>query len=115
MKAIVLNASPRKNCNTAQLLKAAQQGAEQAGAETEYIDLYDLNFTGCRSCLACKRKDGERCKCFRQTGQTVDVYSCKTSDARGPGHVGPCGGTVRGCLFYTGDFTVSGFFPTPRR
>lgn len=64
MKAIILNASPRKNWNTAQLLKAAQKGAEEAGAETEYIDLYDLNFTGCRSCLACKRKDGERCKCF---------------------------------------------------
>ena len=64
MKAIILNASPRKNWNTAQLLKAAQQGAEEAGAETEYIDLYDLNFTGCRSCLLCKRKDGERCKCF---------------------------------------------------
>ena len=41
MKAIVLNASPRKNWNTAQLLKAARQGAEEAGAETEYIDLYD--------------------------------------------------------------------------
>ena len=64
MKAIILNASPRKNWNTAQLLKAAQHGAEEAGAETEYIDLYDLNFTGCRSCLLCKRKDGERCKCF---------------------------------------------------
>ena len=64
MKAIILNASPRKNWNTAQLLKAAQQGAEEAGAETEYIDLYDLNFTGCRSCLLCKRKGGERCKCF---------------------------------------------------
>ena len=64
MKAIILNASPRKNWNTAQLLKAAQQGAEEAGAETEYIDLYDLNFTGCRSCLLCKRQGGERCKCF---------------------------------------------------
>ena len=39
MKAIILNASPRKNWNTAQLLKAAQKGAEEAGAETEYIDL----------------------------------------------------------------------------
>ena len=28
MKAIALNASPRKNGNTAQLLKAARQGAE---------------------------------------------------------------------------------------
>ena len=64
MKTIVINASPRKNWNTALMLKEAQKGAESAGAETEYIDLYDLNFTGCRSCLACKRKDAERCKCF---------------------------------------------------
>ena len=56
MKAIVLNASPRKNWNTAQLLKAAQKGAEDAGAETEYIDLYDLSFTGCRSCLLASAK-----------------------------------------------------------
>lgn len=64
MKTIVINASPRKNCNTAQLLKSAQKGAESAGSETEYIDLYDLKFTGCRSCLACKRKGAERCKCY---------------------------------------------------
>ncbi|MBQ7242074.1 MAG: flavodoxin family protein [Firmicutes bacterium] len=64
MKTIFINASPRKTWNTAQLLKSAQKGAEDAGAETEYIDLYDLNFTGCRSCLACKRAEAERCKCF---------------------------------------------------
>lgn len=46
------------------MLKEAQKGAESVGAETEYIDLYDLSFTGCRSCLACKLKDKERCKCF---------------------------------------------------
>ena len=50
--------------NTAQLLKEAQKGAEAAGAETEYIDIFDYTFTGCRSCLACKRANGERNKCF---------------------------------------------------
>lgn len=64
MKAIILNASPRKNWNTSQLLKSAMDGAKAAGAEVEYIDLYDLNFTGCRSCLLCKRKDAERCRCY---------------------------------------------------
>lgn len=64
MKTILINASPRKNWNTAQLLKEAQKGAESVGAETEYIDLFDYTFTGCRSCLACKRKDGERNRCF---------------------------------------------------
>lgn len=61
---ILLNASPRKNFNTAQLLQQAQQGAEAAGATTELIHLYDLQFTGCRSCLACKRRGLERNKCY---------------------------------------------------
>ena len=36
MKAVILNASPRKNWNTAQLLKAAQKGAEEAYAYGGY-------------------------------------------------------------------------------
>jgi len=64
-KVVIVNGSPRKNWNTAQLLKSAQKGAESAGAAVEYIDLYDLKFTGCRSCLACKRKGiAEPCKCY---------------------------------------------------
>ena len=64
MKTVLLNGSPRKNWNTAQLLRSAQKGAETAGAETEYIDLYELNYSGCRSCLACKRKGAAPCRCY---------------------------------------------------
>lgn len=64
VKTVIINASPRRNWNTAQLLKEAQKGAESAGAEVEYVNLYDLDFKGCRSCLACKRKDAERCRCY---------------------------------------------------
>ena len=55
-KVILLNGSPRKNFNTAKLLMEAQKGAEAVGAETEYFNLYDYNFLGCRSCFACQRK-----------------------------------------------------------
>ena len=69
MKTVILNGSPRKNWNTAQLLKEARRGAEAAGAEVEYIDLYDLSYNGCRSCLACKRKNApEPCKCYWKDG-----------------------------------------------
>ena len=55
-KVIILNGSPRKNCNTAKMLKEALRGAESVGAEVEYIDLVNLNYKGCISCFACKRK-----------------------------------------------------------
>lgn len=60
----MLNASLRRAWNTAKLLKSAAEGAKSAGSEVEYIDLYDLNFTGCRSCMLCKRKGAQRCRCY---------------------------------------------------
>lgn len=56
MKALFINGSPRKNFNTAHLLQKAMEGAQQAGAETELIHLFDYEFTGCKSCFACKIK-----------------------------------------------------------
>lgn len=53
---MLINGSPRKNFNTAKLLKEAAKGAQEAGAETEIVNLYDLNYKGCMSCLVCKRK-----------------------------------------------------------
>ena len=59
MKVIALNGSPRKEWNTALLLKKALEGAASKGAETELINLYDLNYKGCISCFSCKAKGGK--------------------------------------------------------
>jgi multimeric flavodoxin WrbA len=56
MKVMAFNGSPRKKWNTATLLEKALEGAASQGAETELIHLYDLNFKGCKSCFACKKK-----------------------------------------------------------
>ena len=64
VKTIVINASPRKKWNTAEVMEAAQKGAESVGAETEFIHLSDLVFKGCRSCLVCKMKDKTKGKCY---------------------------------------------------
>lgn len=65
MKTVIMNGSPRKNWNTAQLLQEAKKGAEAAGAEVTYVNLYDLNYKGCHSCLACKRKGiPNPCHCY---------------------------------------------------
>ena len=42
MKVLLLNGSPRKNGNTAQFLKRDMDGAREAGAEVELVNLYDL-------------------------------------------------------------------------
>jgi multimeric flavodoxin WrbA len=59
LKLIAFNGSPRKGWNTATMLKHAVEGAAAAGAETETVHLYDLQYKGCRSCFACKTKGGK--------------------------------------------------------
>lgn len=81
MKTIILNGSPRKNQNTAQMLRSAQKGAESAGSETEYVDLFDLDYSGCRACMACKLKDGQRCHCFWQDDLSPLLDRIFASDA----------------------------------
>ena len=65
VKALFINGSPRKNFNTAQLLQKAMEGAREAGAEVEMVNLYDrnLNYKGCMSCFACKVKGGKKGVC----------------------------------------------------
>ena len=63
MKTVVINAGPKRRDVTAQLAQSALKGAESAGAEVEYVDLYKLNLSGCRACMICKR-DEDVCKCF---------------------------------------------------
>lgn len=60
---MAFNGSPRKKkWNTVTLLENALKGAASVGAEIELIQLYDLNYSGCISCFACKKisrkKDG---------------------------------------------------------
>jgi multimeric flavodoxin WrbA len=56
MRVIAVNGSPRKSWNTATLLQKALDGAKSVGADTKFIHLYDLNYKGCTSCFACKKK-----------------------------------------------------------
>ena len=60
MKAILVNASPRKNGNTATLLDLVREGLEEGGCDTSTVHLNTLSFTGCKGCLACKVK-GNKC------------------------------------------------------
>lgn len=81
MKIIAINGSPRKSWNTATLLNKALEGATTHGAETELINLYDLEYKGCISCFACKRKDGVHGKCAMKDDLTPVLEKLETADA----------------------------------
>lgn len=57
IKVLLVNGSPRPDYNTGKALKAAKEGAIEAGAEAELINLYSIkNLKGCYSCFCCQRK-----------------------------------------------------------
>lgn len=58
MRVIGICGSPRRNGNSAAMLESALAGAAANGGEVERIDLFDLRYSGCQSCFACKRLGG---------------------------------------------------------
>jgi multimeric flavodoxin WrbA len=82
MKVIALNGSPRKGWNTNQLLQRALDGAEELGAETELIHLYDQEFKGCISCFACKVKGSKtNGLCAYRDNLRPILEKCRNADA----------------------------------
>ena len=57
-KIIIIDGGPRKSMNTAKLLQRFAEGAKSAGSDVEVktVRLYDLDYKGCMSCMACKLK-----------------------------------------------------------
>lgn len=54
----MINSSPRKDFNTARLCERFTEGvrAVNENVRINWINLYELKFTGCQSCFACKKK-----------------------------------------------------------
>ena len=95
-KVIAINGSPRKNANTATLLKKALDGAASTGAETELIHLVDLQYKGCISCFACKLKGTKYIRsCAMRDDLTPILEKAMNSDA-----------IILGSPIYLGDVTA---------
>lgn len=99
---IAINGSPRKTWNTATLLEHALKGAKSAGAETELVHLYDLDYKGCTSCFACKLKGGESYgKCAMNDDLTPVLERIAGADALilgSPVYLGTATGEMRSFL-----------------
>ena len=85
-KVYAINGSPRKNRNTAKMLDKVLEGVKSAFPNeeviTERINLFDLNFTSCKSCFACKRKDEKfKSKCALNDDLSPVLDKIKDADA----------------------------------
>ena len=93
---IIIDGGPRKNFNTASMLKKFAEGASSVSPEIEVrtVRLYGMDYKGCMSCMACKVK-----------GKASNV--CKFKDALTPvlEEIAHADGMVLGSPIYFGDVT----------
>ena len=95
-KIMIIDGGPRKNFNTASMLQAFAEGAKSVGNEIDVkiVRLYDLDYKGCMSCMACKIK-----------GRASNI--CKFKDSLTPNleEVAQADGLVLGSPIYFGQIT----------
>lgn len=95
-KIIVIDGGPRKNFNTASMLQKFSEGASSVSDEIEVkiVRLYDMDYKGCMSCMACKIK-----------GKASNI--CKFKDSLTPilEGIAQADGLVLGSPIYFGDVT----------
>ena len=93
---MIIDGGPRKTFNTASMLQKFAEGASSVSNEIEVktVRLYDLDYKGCMSCMACKVK-----------GKASNV--CKFRDALTPvlEEIAIADGLVLGSPIYFGDVT----------
>ena len=95
-KIIIIDEGPRKIFNTAAMLQKFAEGASSVSRDVEVktVRLYDLDYKGCMSCMACKIK-----------GRASNI--CKFKDALTPvlEEIAQADGLVLGSPIYFGDVT----------
>lgn len=95
-KIIIIDGGPRKTFNTAAMLQKFAEGAKSVSVDIEVktVRLYDLDYKGCMSCMACKVK-----------GRASNI--CRFKDALTPvlEEIAQADGLVLGSPIYFGQIT----------
>ncbi|MBI5460243.1 flavodoxin family protein [Methanobacterium sp.] len=59
MKVVGFVGSPREGSNTGIMVEEILNGASEAGAETELLNLSKMDIAPCKACMHCKENNGE--------------------------------------------------------
>lgn len=81
-KIMIIDGGPRKNMNTAAMIEAFANGAKSVSEEIEVktVRLYDIDYKGCRSCMACQLKGKRVDSCRFKDGLTDILAECAAAD-----------------------------------
>ncbi len=80
MKVVAINASARKDGNTAILIRRVFSVLEREGIETELIQLAGEEIRGCMACGTCRKIQNKQCKIVNDN---VNLYIEKMTSADG--------------------------------
>jgi len=81
LKVVAFNGSPRKKGNTLQALQAVLKPLQEAGIETELIQLGGSPIRGCKACYLCAKKKDRRCHGIKD--DPLNEYLDKMTAAQG--------------------------------
>ena len=95
-KIMIIDGGPRRTFNTASMLNKIAEGAASVSSEIEVrtVRLYNLDYKGCMSCMACKIKDKASNICKFKDPLTPVLEETARTD-----------GLVLGSPIYFGDVT----------
>lgn len=82
-KIVIIDGGPRKNMNTGAMIEAFTRGVKSVDGEIDVkrIFLYDIDYKGCYSCLACKLKNSRfRDVCAYKDGLTETLRETAYAD-----------------------------------
>ena len=80
MKVVGFNCSPKKDGNTAHMIRAVFSELEKDGIETEFVQVGGNDLKGCKACGACRANHDMKCV---QKDDGMNSYILKMAEADG--------------------------------
>ena len=77
---MIIDGGPRMYMNTGTMIAAFAGGVREGGGEPKVVRLYDIDYKGCRSCMACHFKGQHTACCRFIDGLTETLQECVEAD-----------------------------------
>ncbi len=118
MKVAAFNSSPRRDGNTAILLRHVLAELEAEGIETELVQLAGKRISGCTACLKCAETKDNRCSGVKDDGVNDCIATMLAADGillGTPVYFGDANATMRGLIERAGYATRKNGNPLARK